>query len=881
MAIIRVPPKRPELSGTQIPLGHAERAGRSAAELGRIQQQEGAALVREAAKSLEAFKATNSQAEYTNAKANASLEFAKALQARLQNPMDENGNPTFSTLPDDIANIGQSIMGKYANTISDPRARAQFTSGFANKISSQQLRSISIAHKQQLDFANAASFNESIALREEAASDPGIHVNTFLQEKRAGLDARVHRGELSATAAAKEYEQFRRDISTSRLNGMITGAQDIESLNQLSDQIRGNPDEFGINHREQQAALQDIRNRQRQLAAGINAQRKAQEATLKPQIEAYYDSVEKGLNFDPNARLVLEQSVKGTKFERDFVYTQLVEDELLEFAQQSGAERSRVLSALKREPQNEATLFAIQKFEEADKRIAEAIKDDPEGFATQQSLIAPTEPLNLDNPEELVTQFAQRRANIDVVESSYNVNSDGLSNADLDELSRKLETSNPEEQSNIYAAILSGYGEKAINVFSSLRDKGFNSAAAIGLMHIQGNVLGARNVILGNEAIKNESVPMPKKGAILAETPEEAIALGLSDAQIKAKQDAVMSIYAAKSLRDRDFSGEVDDDRLEEAWNEVNMGGLIDIDDESEYVIEPPIASIDTEDKWLDMLRGVNRTEIEQMGGLRGIDPREVTRAFQEGRFVTRGPGRYNILDRNDVPYQAEDGQIFEFNYFELMDIRNGTHKQPEDLHSALSDEKHMTDKILSSVEVGQAMLSERLEAREQPQDPISPRASISPRGLGKVSLQQRHGILKHGSRRPVNSVHEVVLHHTGGSSVEGAVSTLRQRGLSYHYIIDKDGTITELVNPEAKAFHAKHHNNGTIGISYVGGGPGGAISQEAVEASAGLINELKGQFPALKNIAGHKHRANHGKHDPENVDIGALASLVGLRFAP
>lgn len=52
------------------------------------------------------------------------------------------------------------------------------------------------------------------------------------------------------------------------------------------------------------------------------------------------------------------------------------------------------------------------------------------------------------------------------------------------------------------------------------------------------------------------------------------------------------------------------------------------------------------------------------------------------------------------------------------------------------------------------------------------------------------------------NDPRSIVLHTTGGSSLEGAVQTLKARGLSYNYIIH-DGIVYELVDWTKSAWHA------------------------------------------------------------------------------
>lgn len=67
-----------------------------------------------------------------------------------------------------------------------------------------------------------------------------------------------------------------------------------------------------------------------------------------------------------------------------------------------------------------------------------------------------------------------------------------------------------------------------------------------------------------------------------------------------------------------------------------------------------------------------------------------------------------------------------------------------------------------------------------------------------------------------------IIIHYTGGGSVSGAIRTLRRRGLSYHFIVDRQGEVHQGGALNRKAFHAglsnwkglENMNNHSIGIS-------------------------------------------------------------------
>ena len=71
------------------------------------------------------------------------------------------------------------------------------------------------------------------------------------------------------------------------------------------------------------------------------------------------------------------------------------------------------------------------------------------------------------------------------------------------------------------------------------------------------------------------------------------------------------------------------------------------------------------------------------------------------------------------------------------------------------------------------------------------------------------------GTRRRRKPPRAVVLHHTGGErDAVGVCSTLRDRGLSIHYVIDASGKVTQHADPDlAVTFHAGGANEWSIGV--------------------------------------------------------------------
>ena len=79
------------------------------------------------------------------------------------------------------------------------------------------------------------------------------------------------------------------------------------------------------------------------------------------------------------------------------------------------------------------------------------------------------------------------------------------------------------------------------------------------------------------------------------------------------------------------------------------------------------------------------------------------------------------------------------------------------------------------------------------------------------------------GNERNPSDINTIILHHTGGHTAESAISTLEERELSVHYIIDKKGVVQNLVSENFIAFHVKGdnglNNKRSIGIEIVNTG--------------------------------------------------------------
>lgn len=141
-----------------------------------------------------------------------------------------------------------------------------------------------------------------------------------------------------------------------------------------------------------------------------------------------------------------------------------------------------------------------------------------------------------------------------------------------------------------------------------------------------------------------------------------------------------------------------------------------------------------------------------------------------------------------------------------------------------------------------------------------------------------------------------VVFHYTGGSTLQGALDTLLINGFSYHYIIDKDGRVVNLVPEEMRAHHAgcrdrqnpdrgvckPGFNSRSIGISFVNRGYLGddvelhgktweIYTEEQYQNGAKLLAAIAKRHEGIELI--REHMYSHGRYVGAPADYNYIDS--------
>lgn len=137
-------------------------------------------------------------------------------------------------------------------------------------------------------------------------------------------------------------------------------------------------------------------------------------------------------------------------------------------------------------------------------------------------------------------------------------------------------------------------------------------------------------------------------------------------------------------------------------------------------------------------------------------------------------------------------------------------------------------------------------------------------------------------NRGTMKKVVGAVFHHTGGDSVSGAIATLKQRKLSYHYIVDKKGNIHQLLPDGAVGFHTTDSNkNGvkgvgnsnTIGIA-LAAADDKSVTPEQIQAAQALNSQLAQKFGYNpKAVFGHGEISSNKSPDEGKSVVASIRS--------
>ncbi len=165
---------------------------------------------------------------------------------------------------------------------------------------------------------------------------------------------------------------------------------------------------------------------------------------------------------------------------------------------------------------------------------------------------------------------------------------------------------------------------------------------------------------------------------------------------------------------------------------------------------------------------------------------------------------------------------------------------------------------------------------------------------------------LAHRPRRGAIAVDTAVLHSREHHDIEDLIRELRSNDHSFHYLIERDGTICKGVPFSAVAFHCGNSygpheaargvscerdgcgafvdhpcvNEYTLGICLLNDAAGGEpYSKAQFAACVALLRDLKTPLPKLTHVTTHAIVAPGRSSDPAGLDVIELARQAELKL--
>jgi hypothetical protein len=220
----------------------------------------------------EEAKRANQNANFSKAYARATEVYQKRIQERKAQQVDEDGNPTFEHLPNDIRKIGNEVMQEHVASLRDPEVRNRLQIAFGNYSSNQQIASLSEARRQSIDFSRSA-VNESIdSLEKQAAQDDPSMIDGHINEAKNILDESLAGGAITAQEHRARLKQFVDTVQVEKVRGELE--QDPQAV---LDALEGGST-FGLNSKQ-------VRQIKREAQSAVNDQIREQERLAQEEVK--------------------------------------------------------------------------------------------------------------------------------------------------------------------------------------------------------------------------------------------------------------------------------------------------------------------------------------------------------------------------------------------------------------------------------------------------------------------------------------------------------------------------------------------------------------------------------------------------------------------
>ena len=204
--------------------------------------------------------------QYNTAITQAQLEFNRASTQRMQQQVDENGNPTFTTMVDDVAAIGEEVKNAAAANITDPEVLARFNKDFSGVVANRQLKAFDASRQQHVQFTRASISDTIQATTEIALEDDPAVTEQYVTQVEDVIAEGLRSGALSP-----EEAQRLRSSTVENIRGGVLSNQINQDARGMLEVLQQDPSALGITDKTRDALV-------RQAEAGVRDEEKRAKA---------------------------------------------------------------------------------------------------------------------------------------------------------------------------------------------------------------------------------------------------------------------------------------------------------------------------------------------------------------------------------------------------------------------------------------------------------------------------------------------------------------------------------------------------------------------------------------------------------------------------
>lgn len=641
---------------------HTGRASQQT-NVGAITNQLGSAIAAQGQAQINETLTAMRNAKFSKKMSEAELEYAKRLDARTNQTMDENGNPTYGTLTEDYGAIGNDVMTEIGNTIDDPEVAAQFRAQFESRINSSQIKSLGISRQQQTDFSRASYEEYKDTKVRSAIFDMPEFAIEHIKEIESVINSKVAVGELSAQEGVAEIQRIKQEVTVSHVRQAIE-ANPEDALNSLNE----NGSVFPISS----GALDSLKSEASRAVSAQRKLRKDQEAAIKAKFDGMLNQANEflvnGHSIPPDMMDVLTEATKhSSELSEEVRLLKMKQAPVEDFSRMSTDQRASVLKELERSGVTDPDMASVvTTLKEINTNLNKQLEADPVSFAESQNLFEPLEPLDFSG--DISEQLDKRSNARSMIHSRFGIASDGLKDSERSQLLRHISSKSPEDKVSTLATIVATLGEEgSAELMGDFSEKGDPLMAYSGMLISEGKSDVARSILNGTKLIKDKeaSLPSNKVWQLALVDMSPVLPQYENSRQAADVQKAIRAIYADKAVTAGLLDPTVvDEGLLEEATREATNGGAIEYGPSlfSNSTIEPPEWNM-TEDEFGRWMHSITPEEIEAFGGI--LSETSAQDTLRNSELKNIGRGKYLVFPEgvNGGMAIGHDGDVFILDY--------------------------------------------------------------------------------------------------------------------------------------------------------------------------------------------------------------------------